>query len=207
MFRTFGAAICAAILVLCLTVASGTAATAQTISQPTGNNNVQFSFIGQSFTATTTGVVTHIRVRPRENRTTTVDFYNGATTGSSSNFGSGIGSPVSSQAVTISDIGSDTVGFQTIALVTPLPVTSGQVYSFSFRLAYLAVPGSNVYGGGTLFVEGDTVIGANDLAFEVVQGPAPPVPVPTVSEWTMILLGLMLAAAAGSQIQRARRAT
>ena len=58
----------------------------------------------------------------------------------------------------------------------------------------------DTYAGGVVFTDGDQLQNGLDLTFEVVQVPA--TPVPTLSEWALILLGVMLAGGAAIYIQR-----
>lgn len=178
------------------------AASAQTIVQNAAGSNLGSTGLGQSFTATLTGTVTQIQVRPRLNSTTTVNFYNGTGSGITDN----VGTPVSSQAVTLVDVGTDATGFQTIVLATPLPIVSGQTYSFAFgdgsALDQMSLTTTSVYAGGLAFRRFNESLPASDLAFTVTE--VPPAPVPTMSEWMMILFGLVLAGAAVLAVQRGR---
>lgn len=177
------------------------AATAQTIVQNVGDTTIsggQAGF-GQAFTATLTGTVTQIQVRPRSNATVTMHFYSGPGSGTNGS----VGTPASSQTVNLVDTGSNTSGFQTIVLSTPLPVTAGQQYAFAIdqTLVQFAVASSDPYAGGTmLLVYNAPTFGGADLAFTVTEVAA--APVPTMSEWMMILFGLMLAGGAAFYIQR-----
>jgi len=170
---------------------------AQTISQLAGTSQVTSAGLGQSFTATTTGTLTQIQVRPRTSETTTLRFYNGA-------FGSGtanaIGFPVSSQTVTLIDTGNNLAGFQTITLATPLPIVAGNSYSFIFDNANLAHATSDVYGGGALLFNFATPSPGLDVTFTATE--VAPAPVPTLSEWAMILFGLILAGGAALYVHR-----
>lgn len=184
------------VMIACFGIALATPATAQTISVPdrssdTGGPTI---FAGQSFTATVTGTVTHIRVAADANINTTVRFYNG--TGTGQFFGTG--TPLYSQAVNLTD-SRPGLAFQTIALGTPLPVTAGNVYSFAFDDLSLRA-NANSYADGIFFVLGTTAQPNLDLAFEVVQ--VGPTPVPTLSEWALILMGLIMAGGAALYIQR-----
>ncbi|MBB5746878.1 IPTL-CTERM sorting domain-containing protein [Brevundimonas variabilis] len=170
---------------------------AQTISQLAGTSQVTSGGIGQSFTATRTGTLTQIQVRPRTSGTTTVRFYNG---GLGSGTASAIGTPVSSQAVTLIDTGNNLAGLQTITLETPLPIVAGNSYSFIFDNANMAHATSDVYGGGTLLFDFATTFPGFDLIFTATE--VTPAPVPTLSEWAMILFGLALAGGAALYIQR-----
>lgn len=176
-------------------------ALAQTISQTVGGTNLAGIGVGQSFTATVTGTVTQIQVRPRNTGASTLYFYNGAT-------GSGIngspGTPVSSQAVVLADQGSNTTGLQTIVLATPLPIVAGNSYSFAFSASDMAFNTAAPYVGGDLLAGYDSPLGGWDLVFTATEVVAGPTPVPTLSEWAMILLGLTLAGGAAVILQRRR---
>jgi hypothetical protein len=169
-------------------------AVAQSISQAQGNSNIQGNPIGQSFTATVTGIVTQIAVRPRANiSNVSLRLYNSGVPSGPGDY---------TQVVSLTALSGNDAGFQTITLNTPLPVTAGQQYSFNFLVADLAYQNANVYGGGSLWVTGSSF--AQDLAFQVYEQPTP-APVPTLSEWAMILLGVMLAAMAAVYVQRKRQ--
>jgi hypothetical protein len=187
------------VLVGCLGLMLAGPVAAQTISHPLGNRAIEMNRvgIGQEFQATITGTVTKIRVRPIGTHSTTLRFYD--VSGGSGVQGS-IGTPTYSQAVNLVDGGSVSTGFQEIILATPLPVTAGEFYSFTFDLASLAThyPSQDAnYYFLRDYIQAAFVF---DLSFEVVQ--EPPAAVPTLSEWAMILMGLMLAGGAGLMIQR-----
>lgn len=187
---------------LALSLGWGPLAAAQTIVQ---NNELACcltgSGIGQSFTATLTGQVTQIQVRHAAAPvTTTVRFYNGAGSGT---VGS-IGTPVSSQPVDL--VTTAQPGFQTIVLNTPLPIVAGQQYSFVFDGSANFAYDGNSYSGGSFVQDYNTLVNPVDLKFTVTEVVPPPAPVPTLSEWTMILLGLMLAGGAAIYIQRRQMA-
>ena len=98
-------------LLLALWVGTASTAGAQTISQPIGGaRTFAVTYFGTSFTATVTGTVTAIRVRPRVNQATVLYMYNAPNTGQLD----GNGTPVSAQPVTLVDTGSNDSGFQTI---------------------------------------------------------------------------------------------
>ena len=191
--------ILAALVFLGLFVGLTPAAQAQTISQPNGDSNFRTTFFGQSFIATVNGQVTHISIRSRDVRTTTLYLYDRVDTGQFN----GPGTPVSQQTVMLVDQGGNAAaaGFQTFALASPLPVTAGQTYSFAFGNADLAHSTSNPYSGGTYFTSGQSPNGPGDLAFEIVQVQA----VPTLSEWALILMGLLVAGGAAVHLQRRQR--
>jgi hypothetical protein len=126
-------------------------------------------------------------------------LYNGTGTGAAG----AAGTPLYSQAVNLTNTDP---AFQTITLGTPLPITAGNVYSFAFDASTLRAANPGSYAGGVVFNNGTALINFADLTFEVVQVAAAPAPVPTLSEWAMILLGLMLAGGAALFIQRRRLA-
>ncbi|WP_298159444.1 IPTL-CTERM sorting domain-containing protein [Brevundimonas sp.] len=188
-----------AVMLAALWTGMATQASAQTIASPDANPFVtnSISFQGQSFTATVTGTVTRIRVRPGAAQNTTLYLYNGANTGAFN----AAGAFVSSQAVSLTDRTGG--GFDEFVLGTPLPVTAGSTYAFAFGSSTLTRNNDvNSYPGGAWFANGD-MVQAQDLIFEVVQVAA--APVPTLSEWAMILLGLALAGAAAVHLQRRAR--
>jgi hypothetical protein len=185
----------------CLGAALSTPTAAQTISQPIDNGGSgNQPFTGQSFTATVTGTITQIRISPAGTTNgATLYFYNGTGTGAFN----AAGTPIYTQAgINLPALFPGNL--QTITLTTPVPVTAGTVYSFAFDNSNLRVGFSNPVGpytSGVAFTNGTTQQANVDLAFEVVQV-ATPVPVPTLSEWAMILFGLMLAGGAALYIQQ-----
>lgn len=174
-------------------------ASAQTISVPDANPQATgpVTLFGSSFTATVTGTVTTIRVRPQAAQATQIFLYNGANTGAPG----GVGAVVYSQIVNLTDRSGG--GFDEIVLTTPFPVTAGNTYAFAFGSANLTLNGAgDTYPGGQAFSDGTSPQG-DDLIFQVVQVVA--APIPTLSEWAMILLGLALAGAAALHLQRRGR--
>ena len=185
------------VVALSLTLAPGFAS-AQVISQTTADWLVGNSGLGQTFTATVTGTVTHVQIRPvGTSADTTIRFYNGSGSGSPSS----IGTPVSSQPVTLVDQLTLTEGFQTIELASPLPIVAGNTYTFLIDSNALAAATSDRYAGGSLIADFNSVIAGFDLAFTVTQVAAP-VSVPTLSEWAMVLFGTVLVGGAVLLIQR-----
>jgi hypothetical protein len=73
----------------------------------------------------------------------------------------------------------------------------------TIRLAIINSIRSTVLGTGAPVVDGYSVIGASNVQAVVVAAPAP---VPTLSEWAMILFGLILAGGAALYIQRRQMA-
>lgn len=191
------------LVVAALSLSWTAVASAQTIVQNVGDTSLSGANpgLGQSFTATLTGTVTQIQVRPRSTATVTMRFYNGAGSGTTGS----VGTPASSQTVNLVDTGSDTSGFQTIVLDTPLPVTAGQQYAFAISVPLVSFAGSstNSYAPGSRLFAYNSPL-TDDLVFTVTEVAA--VPVPTMSEWAMILLGMMLAGGAALFIQRRRLA-
>ena len=201
MFYRLSKAVASFALVFGLFAAAG-AAQAQNISQLSGTTAGGAVGFGQNFTATVTGHVTQIVVRPR----TTANnvrfyFFNGLGSGGS---GSNAGA-VSSQLVNLVDTGSNTAGGQTITLNTPLPIVAGNRYAFAVDAAVsFALDTSGPYAGGELIVAYNDIQVGYDAVFTVVQVDAA-TPVPTLTEWAMILLGLTLAGGAVLMIQCRRR--
>ncbi len=187
----------AAGLAIALTTGLASAAAAQTISQPTGPSSTTGTGLGQSFTATTTGVINQIAIRTRGASATTLYLYNSAN-GSGVN-GSSAGSAYN-QSVTLTDVGA--AGYTVITLATPFPVTAGSTYSMVLDNSTVGFQGSNVYAGGAAIANYATVVTTADWAFQIYEGPAGPQPVPTLSEWALILLGLTLAGSAALYLQR-----
>jgi len=182
----------------------GVAAQAQTISQSVGTTAYGSTInLGQSFTATTTGTVTQINVRSRGAGGYFLHLYNG---GAGSGVSGGIGTPAYGQAVTLTAFPDNLTGFNTLLLATPFPVIQGQQYSFTIdnngggSAPPLAGNGANPYAGGGLVTFGNSVSGVSDLVFQIYETPTPPIP--TLSEWAMILFGVILAGGAALLIQR-----
>jgi hypothetical protein len=165
-------------------------------TQDTVTTSPPFS-VGQSFTATITGEVTQIQVRPRAAGTDTLYFFNGAGSGASGSSATAI----RTQSVALTDVGAN--GLQTIVLNQPVPVVAGSQYTFAFNgaISFGAAP-NNSYADGNIVFNFNTPVAA-DLVFSVLQ--QPPTPIPTLSEWAMILFGVMLAAMAAGHVQRKRQ--
>lgn len=100
-------ALLGALLALGLWAGLGSTVSAQTISQPVGETSASGVDQGQSFTATITGAVTQIDVRSRSTGPFFLRLYNG---GVGSGVSGSIGTPAFSQAVTLTDTGSDVAG-------------------------------------------------------------------------------------------------
>jgi hypothetical protein len=178
-------------------------AQAQTISQPIDvGGAIGGDGIGQSFTATTTGTITAIRVRSNATATFNLLVYNG---GVGSGTAGLVGAPAYTQAGVVVNGVASNGAFTTITLTTPFPITAGLPYTFVFQDA----PGGalfwfhnvNPYAGGQVIVNyGDAVFApAVDLAFEVVQAAAvvgSAVAVPTLDAAALVLLALAMAAVA-----------
>lgn len=137
-----------------------------TISQPaiTVGIIVSGTSIGQSFTATATGVITQIRIVP--------DNIYGGGLGNSLSIYSGAGNGgtlLYTQAVTFQNVYP---AFQTVTLTTPVPVVSGLVYTFYEGGCLGCETGyyGNIYAGGVLYAGagGSFAQPSFDLTFEVV---------------------------------------
>ncbi|MEL6772619.1 MAG: VCBS repeat-containing protein, partial [Bacteroidota bacterium] len=124
---------------------------------------------GQSFTATCTGLLTHLTIEVRTvqgSLTSDVTIYDGAGRGGAI-LGTGRFSP--------------SVGTNTIALTTPAPVSPGRVYTVFFSTttvgsAYFIREDRGAYAGGELYFGTGTVFGRDMVVTFDFQGPvAPPV--------------------------------
>lgn len=167
---------------------------AQTISQPVGNATFGVAGTGQSFTATLTGVVNRIDVRSRTTGGGTLYVYNGAN--GSGNVGA-VGAPAYTQAVALTDSGSDAAGFSSIVLTTPFPVTAGSQYSFALSGFALSGTNTNPYAGGTKLDDFAGPSASQDIPFQIFEALAPPAPassaaIPTMSEWALISMSSIL---------------
>ncbi|WGM31529.1 hypothetical protein [Brevundimonas sp. NIBR11] len=203
MFNKLSARFAALLLALCAIAAVPGFANAQTISQPNGATGLPGPGVGQSFTATLTGRITRIDFRSRSNVNTTMYIYNGS---NGSGVNGMVGTPVYQQAVTLTQSVDNNTGFTTINLTTPFPVIAGQTYSVVFGAGNTAITFTNDYAGGTA-LSGFTNQGGGwsccDAPFQVYEE-LNPVPVPTMTEWAMILFGTVLAGGAALYIQRRR---
>lgn len=169
-------------------------AAAQTIGQTSSDSLYSGSGQGQTFVATVTGVVTQIAVRPGTSVTgDTLRVYNGGC--------GACGAPISTQTVNTVATTSHADPLQVFTLDTPAPVVAGNNYSFVFNTTRLRVSSTNTFPTGA-YVFGSTGIApAQDLAFQVTQQ-IPVAAVPTLSEWAMIAIGLLLAAGAVVMLHR-----
>lgn len=202
MFKIFKSLFIGTLVTLGVFSVVGTVS-AQTISQTSGTTTISGLGIGQTFTATVTGTVTQIQVRPISNRFTSVYFYNGE---GSPTVNSSAGSVFPFQNINLIGTGSPNSGLSTVVLNTPLPVIAGQKYSFAFTNPLdLAIDPTQPYVGGTTIVNYKTP-SSSDLVFTVTEV-ATAQSVPTLAEWAMILLGVALAAMATLSLQRRRWAS
>lgn len=177
---------------------------AQTISQPVGIAAFGAGLAtGQSFTATLTGVVNRIDVRSRTTGAGTLYLYNG-------NNGSGtdgaVGAPAYTQAINMTDAGSDAAGFSSIVLTTPFPVTAGSQYSFAVSGFSVSGTNTNPYAGGTKLSDYAGPAGAQDISFQVFEAVAAPVAtaasIPTMSQWALMGMSLLLAVVGMARMRR-----
>ncbi|MBB5747411.1 IPTL-CTERM sorting domain-containing protein [Brevundimonas variabilis] len=174
-------------------------AEAQTIGQTSSDTVFSGSGQGQTFVATVTGNVTQIAVRPGTSVSgDTLRVYNGGC--------GACGAAISTQTVNTTAAADDAAPLQTITLSTPFPVVAGNNYSFVFNSTRLRVSTTNTYLNGAHVFGFTGIAPAYDVAFQVTQVIPPPVAVPTLSEWAMILFGLALAGAASLLISRRRQA-
>jgi hypothetical protein len=186
----------ALLLAACLT---SSAALAQTISVPTNGQGALFNDQGQSFRATLTGTVTAISVQPAAvTNGATLRLYNGANGSGQVN---AVGTPVYSQAG-VNLVSAPAGTWQTITLTTPFPVVAGSSYSFILEAQTDLRANVDAYPGGTRLAAFAFVAGG-DLAFQVFE--VAPVPIPTLSEWALILLAGSLALAGAAAVWRRHR--
>lgn len=180
------------------------AALAQTIGQTVSNDGFGGEVgQGQSFTATVTGNVTEIAIRPGSNVIgDTLRLYDGAL-GSNTTGTPGVADYT--QTVATTSLPSDTSPMQVFVLDTPFPVTAGDTYSFTFDATILRANSTDPYADGTFIRNYSDLDVSHDAAFQVTQVAAAAA-VPTLSEWAMILFGLVLAGGAALVIQRRRMA-
>ena len=90
--------------------------------------------------------------------------------------------------------------------LTPVSIAAFSVAPYAgttIRLAIINAMQSTVSGTGAPVANGYSVAGASNVQAVVV---APPAAVPTLSEWAMILFGLILAGGAALYIQRRQKA-
>ena len=120
---------------------------------------------GQSFTATATGNITRITVRPIIGYSGDLHIYNGATGSGSFNV---IGTPVYSQSgVNLAATGQNG-SMVDIVLSTPFPVLTGQAYTFVLGgESFMATSTNNPYAGGNAVGRYGSAVSDWDLAFEV----------------------------------------
>lgn len=178
---------------------------AQTISQPVGIAAFGAGLAtGQSFTATLTGVVNRIDVRSRTTGAGTLYLYNG---NNGSGIGGAAGAPAYTQAINMTDAGSDAAGFSSIVLTTPFPVTIGSQYSLVLSGFSVSGTATNPYADGTKL---DDFAGASvnqDISFQVFEAVAAPIAtaaasIPTMSQWALMGMSLLLAVAGMARMRR-----
>jgi hypothetical protein len=125
--------------------------------------------LGQSFTATKTGAISAIKLVTGDSYTNkTLTIYQGEGTSGTVLFTqSGI-----NFADTYTDI--NTFTYTTVTLSTPVPITSGGVYTFGLNTFFFPPQSTaNPYGQGKLYKQGAVLdSGQSDIVFEVVQSDA-----------------------------------
>ncbi len=167
------------------------------VSQTTDTGTiVSGATAGQTFTATATTQISKISVRPWLAYNGNLLIYNGST-------GSGaigvVGAPAYTQAgVSLVASGSGSP-LKDIVLTTPFPVTAGNTYTFVFPANggfYLS--SADPYAGGQLLVDFADLVGYGgyDFAFQVwpvvAAAPTTATSIPTLSEWGVLTLSLLL---------------
>lgn len=91
-----------------------------------------------------------------------------------------------------------------LAAGTPVTFSVAPHAGTTVRLAIINVLQSTSGGAGAHVANGYSVIGASNVRAVVVVVAPPPAPVPTLSEWALILFGLFLAGGAALMIQKRR---
>jgi hypothetical protein len=170
----------------------------ETISQPNSDQTTgpPEPGLGQSFTATRTGLVTQIEVQPAFTGTRTVYFFNGDGSGTNGSNDTA----VYSQSVNL----MPQPGFQTIVLNTPFPVVMGNTYAFAFdgNFTTLRIQASNPYPGGRMILGYNGDPGESfDVAFTVTEVTSVPA-IPGLEGWALITLSAFLALLALAHLRR-----
>jgi hypothetical protein len=178
---------------------TSSAALAQTISVTPTDGLCVNAGTGQSFRATLTGTVAAISVQPvTDIAGGTLRIYNG---GTGSGQSGAVGTPAYSQAG-INLVSAPAGTWRTINLTTSFPVVAGSSYSFTLEPGVqLRCSGTDPYANGTLITAYGTLNPSADLAFQIFEV----VPVPTLSEWALILLAGSLGLAGASAAWRRHR--
>lgn len=159
-----------------------------------GQRNVRGGWHGAKLHSYSDGCSQPYRCSQPDNRGGTLYVYNGAN-------GSGtvgaVGAPAYTQAVALTDSGSDAAGFSSIVLTTPFPVTAGSQYSFALSGFALSGTNTNPYAGGTKLDDFAGPSASQDIPFQIFEALAPPAPassaaIPTMSEWALISMSSIL---------------
>lgn len=107
------------------------------------------------------------------------------------------------QVLHTQSINVNTVGFPAFNLTTPISVVEGQEYSFGlkgsattdFALGYDIInsfPNGQLYQNGGIVTPVTSTTG-DDAAFQINIVPLPPPPpIPTISQWGLLIFGLLL---------------
>ncbi len=135
------------------------------VGQQDDTTNGLLTASGQSFTATSTGLLTEMRLRVMSDyNDKEIYFYDGP---SGSGQSGQLGTPIYTEAnVTLTASAPD--GWTTVTLGTPLPVVEGNQYSFvvSGATSFL-FHDEDPYAGGSSIVQYGQNVAGNDLAFEL----------------------------------------
>ena len=208
---------CLATFLALLSLAYGSTAMAQSITLETGFTPASSSFKGQMFDVSATNSITVTSF--------SVQF---GTTGAGAvrvwgRPGTHVGFETNQTGWTLLGTGSTTGGsLQPIALTTTPSIPAGQTYAFHIEgasaLFYRTAVGSVV--GDTIASDANVAIragqglqgafSANRVSPRALAGsmtyslPVTAAPVPTLSEWALILFGVILAGGAALYIQRRR---
>lgn len=194
----------AAVLLACSLAAHG-----QTIVQDQGNSQVSQlgaeSPLGQSFVTTVNGSITALGVRSMNNVTATLRIYTGGIGSGTPNV---IGAPIYTQTnvpltAAVGGAQGPAGGFSVVTLTTPLAITAGHTFTFQLTATNpfaLAARFGNLYPQGDFIsIYGAIPFAGLDAAFEVFEvaaaapAPATPASIPTLGEWAMLVLILLVA--------------
>jgi len=172
---------------------AGIAPAAYIIEQPTAIGHFGTDAVGQSFTVSgASGNIISLAIMAAQNRTATLTFFEG----------NGFGGPsLGSQSITYNS--ATPFVFQTLSLPTPVPVVSGQVYTFRVEVASLGVGlggvNTNPYSGGTFFDDMTGAVANFDMAFRLEIAEEVPEPA------TVMLTGLGIAISGMARVRSLRR--
>ncbi len=112
--------------------------------------------------------------------------------------GNGMSIPTTTPVATLNFISNPgSLEVITFTLATPFPISNGTVYRFFIDFPannFLRLQTGNDYAGGDFVADNSTHVVGTDLDFQInTQAPsASPAGIPTLSEWGLIILALLL---------------